>query len=95
MEKEVNDKVPKYSPEKNKECRLDETPSKTMSVIKKRKFEVEDSPNIGSDFIIIQGLPKTEYCIHITHPHLNEEMILSMFERTICTVLVFHAVNVK
>ena len=46
-------------------------------------------------FIIIEGLPKTEYCIYITHPHLNEEMILSMFERTICTVLVFHAVNVK
>ena len=36
-----------------------------------------------------------KHCIHITHPHLNEEMILSMFERTICTILVFHAVNVK
>ena len=36
-----------------------------------------------------------KHCIHITHPHLNEEMILRMFERTICTVLVFHAVNVK
>ena len=46
-------------------------------------------------YISIESWPKTEYCIHITHPHLNEEMILSMFERTICTVLVFHAVNVK
>ena len=50
---------------------------------------------LQSYFFIIKSLPKTEYCIYITHPHLNEEMILSMFERTICTVLVFHAVNVK
>ena len=49
LQEEVDPKVPKCSPEKNKECNLEETPNKTMSVIKKRKFEFEESPNVTSE----------------------------------------------